>query len=109
MRSDMEERRQTPRVSAGPAQLALLPMTIPVQVVDISVVGVLLHCSQPLEPGTKASLRMNLWGFPFSADVEVRRVTPAPADGLTGGYRIGGMFVAITPEHRQLIERFASQ
>jgi hypothetical protein len=47
--------------------------------------------------------------MPFSADVEVRRITPAPADGHAGGYRIGGMFVAITPEHRQLIERFASQ
>jgi hypothetical protein len=46
--------------------------------------------------------------MPFAADVEVRRVSPGP-DGREAGFRIGAMFVGISPEHRQVIERFTNQ
>jgi hypothetical protein len=52
---------------------------------------------------------LNLWGAAFSADVEVRRVAPITDNGRHEGYRVGAAFVAISAEHRQLIERFASQ
>jgi hypothetical protein len=54
-------------------------------------------------------LKLNFWGSPFTADVEIRRAVPVVEHGTTLGYRVGATFVAITPEHRQLIERFASQ
>jgi hypothetical protein len=49
-----------------------------------------------------------LWGTPFSADVEVRRVNPLAAGDQAAGYGVGATFVAMMPEHRHLIERFAS-
>src|SRR5262249_35164518 len=105
----MEERRRSARVTLGFVDIATLPTTQSVQVLDISVVGVMLQLSRPIDLGTRGSLRLNLWGSPFTADVEVRRVSPVVENGRDLGYRVGAAFVAITPEHRHLIERFASQ
>ncbi len=105
----MEERRRSARVSVGAANVANLPTTQSVQVLDISLAGVLLHASRRIDPGTRGCLRLNLWGAPFAADVEVRRVSPINDNGRHVGYRVGASFVGISPEHRQLIERFASQ
>jgi PilZ domain-containing protein len=103
----MDERRRSARLAVD-GQLAMLPSNVDVQVLDISVAGVLLHTSQPLDPGTRGNLRLNLWGAPFKADVEVRRVSPLLDEGRGAGYGVGAVFVAILPEHRELIERFAS-
>ena len=105
----MEDRRRSVRVGVGHAELAHLPTTQSVQVLDISVMGVLLHSVRPIDPGTRGSLKLNFWGTPFSADVEVRRAVSVTDGGSSQGYRVGATFVAISPEHRQLIERFASQ
>jgi PilZ domain len=105
----MEERRRSARITLGHADVATLPTIQNVQVLDISVIGVMLHLSRPIDPGTRGCLRLNLWGSPFSADVEVRRVSPVSENGRDLGYRVGARFVGITPEHRHLIERFASQ
>jgi hypothetical protein len=104
----MNERRRSVRMTID-GQLATLPTNVDVQVLDISVAGVLLQTQQPFDPGTRGCLRLNLWGTPFSADVEVRRVNQLVDGGRPAGYGIGAVFVAIMPEHRQLIERFASQ
>jgi hypothetical protein len=103
----MEERRRSARVAVE-GHLALLPSNVDVQVLDISVAGVLLHTAEPLDPGTRGSLRLNLWGAPFAADVEVRRVSPLIDEGHGTRYGVGAVFVAIMPEHREMIERFAS-
>ena len=103
------ERRRSGRIVMGHIQPATLPTSQSVQVLDISVMGVLLQSSRPVEPGTRGSLKLNFWGTPFAADVEVRRTVPVTNDGRTVGYRVGATFVTIAPEHRQLIERFASQ
>ena len=105
----MEERRRSVRFEMGHVELAQLPTTQSVQVLDISVMGVLLHSSRPIDPGTRGCLKLNFWGTPFSADVEVRRAVPVTDNGGRQGYRVGASFVTISPEHRQLIERFASQ
>jgi PilZ domain len=105
----MEERRRSTRITLGQADRATLPTIQDVQVLDISVIGVMLHVSRPIDPGTRGCLRLNLWGSSFSADVEVRRVSPVSENGRDLGYRVGASFVGITPEHRHLIERFASQ
>ena len=105
----MEERRQSVRVRVD-GTLATLPSSVDVQVLDINVAGVLLRSLRSLDPGSRACLRLNLWGAPFSADVEIRRVSPVLEGARErAAYDIGAAFVAITPEHRQLIERFASQ
>jgi hypothetical protein len=104
----MDERRRSVRMVID-GQLAVLPTNVDVQVLDISVAGVLLQANQPFDPGTRGCLRLNLWGTAFSADVEVRRVDKLMDGERQAGYGIGAVFVAIMPEHRQLIERFASQ
>jgi hypothetical protein len=103
----MDEQRRSTRVTVD-SETARILSTADVQVLDISVAGVLLHINRPVELGSRACLRLNLWGTPFSADVEFRRVQRL-VGARDAGYGVGAVFVAITPEHRQLIERFASQ
>jgi PilZ domain-containing protein len=105
----MEERRRSNRIAIGHIEPAYLPSSEAVRVLDISVTGVLLQSSRSIEPGTRGSLKLNFGGSPFSADVEVRRAVPTADGGSSPSYRVGASFVAITPEHRQLIERFANQ
>jgi hypothetical protein len=104
----MEERRRSPRHTVEHGELAVLPYSITVQVLDISVGGVLLHSSRPVAPGERGSLRLNVGGQAFSAGIEVQRVSAGSVGG-DSGYSIGAMFVAISPEHRQVIERFTNQ
>ncbi len=84
------------------------PVTVDVQVLNISAAGVLLHTNQPLDAGMRGCLRLNIGGDALAADVEVRRVSVLVEHGPENGYGVGATFVALTPEHRQLLERFAS-
>ena len=102
----MEERRQFPRHDTA-GQLATVPASVNVRVLDISVAGVLLHSSEEVALGTRGHLRLHLDGSPFRADVQVQRVAAAP-DG-TAGYRLGATFVGLSPDVRQLIERFMAR
>jgi hypothetical protein len=101
----MEERRRSPR-RAVEGELATVPAVFNVRVLDISVAGVLLQSSHPVEPGARGRLSLNLDGSPFRADVQVQRVVDADA---TAGCRLGATFVALSPDLRQLIERFMTQ
>jgi hypothetical protein len=78
-----------------------------VRILDLSATGVLLQAQGAVGVRSKALLRLSVDGSPFAADVEVIRVNPAPQPDA--GYRIAAQFLAITPKHRQLIERFISQ
>ena len=104
----IDDRRGAVRAAVG-STLATLPATVDVQVLDINVEGVLLRAGQSFDVGTQAHLRLNLSNAVFDADVEVRRVSPATNDGTTQWYDVGATFQALSREHRQLIERFASQ
>lgn len=106
-RYDVQERRRAVRTPLR-GQPATWPSTVDVQVLDISVAGVLLRTSEPIDAGTRGRLRLNLWGAPLTADIEVRRVFPFVERGSETGYGAGAMFVAITPAHRQLLERFGT-
>ena len=103
---EREERRRFARIDAS-GQLATVPASVNVRVLDISVAGVLLHSGEPVEAGMKGNLRLHLDGSAFRADVQVQRVAEAP-DG-TPGYRLGATFVGLTPDLRQLIERFMAR
>jgi hypothetical protein len=102
------ERRRAPRYESRGGELVVLPVPVSVQVVDISVAGVLLQSSRPVRVGTRGSLRLNIGGAPFLVAVDVRRVSAGPA-GKDLTYRIGAEFVSITAEHRQVIDRFTNQ
>ncbi len=104
----MEERRRSTRVTAREAVAAVLPLSITVQVVDISVSGVLLQSTRPVESGASGSIRLSLGGNPFSADVCVHRVVRLRGGG-GNGYRLGASFVSMDVEHRRVIEQFVSQ
>ena len=78
-----------------------------VRILDLSATGVLMQAQDAVGVHSKALLRLSVSGSPFASEVEVIRVAPAPLPG--DGYRIAAQFLAITPNHRQLIERFISQ
>ena len=99
----MEERRRSPRHEVG-GEFVNLPANMSVRVIDISSAGVLLQSGHLLSPGARGSLRFTLAGTPFSADIQVQRVSTPSESG--SGYRIGATFVGMSPEHRRLIERF---
>jgi c-di-GMP-binding flagellar brake protein YcgR len=100
----MHERRRSPRYPVDSKNLATQSNSLTVQVLDISVGGVMLRSSRPVKVGARGVLRLTVGGQSFSADVAVTRVSASDAS-----YRIGAMFGAMTPEHRQVIERFTKQ
>src|SRR5438034_456677 len=102
----MEERRRSPRIAVH-EEPAVLPVSLSVRVMDISVNGVLLQSNRALERGTRACLRLNMGGTPFAADIEIQRVSAEAAGEAP--YHLGATFVTISQEHRQLIERFTSK
>jgi hypothetical protein len=100
----MDERRRFPRRQIH-GEYAGVQATVSVQVLDISLSGVLLHSSHPIRVGDRGFLRLSLGGEPFTAEVEVQRVSAGPGNG----YRIGLAFVGVGAEQGQLIERFVAQ
>ena len=100
----MEDRRRSPR-RAIEGQSISVHSDQSVRILDLSASGVLLQAQGAVGVHSKALLRMSVGGSPFAAEVEVMRVAPQ----LFDGFRIAAQFLAITPNHRQLIERFISQ
>lgn len=98
------ERRRSPRFDIAAGGTAVLPVQTSVRVVDISLSGVLLESTQPAREGTLGRLRLDLGHMPFTAHVEVCRVSSAA--GRSDLYRIGARFLGLNPEHAQMIARF---
>ena len=103
----MEERRRARRFAILEGEGTTRSVSATVRVLDLSVGGVLMQVDRPLELRVRGCLRLNLGGQAFSADVEVARVSPVSASA-DEGYRVGAVFVGLTPEHRQLIESFTN-
>jgi hypothetical protein len=102
---EVQERRRVPRHPVSTDSQIDMPATLNVRVSEISVLGVLLHAMRPLDVGARATLRMTLCGTPFKAEVQVRRVSVG--NFFSGiGYAVGARFMALSPEGRELIERF---
>lgn len=109
MRESPQDRRRTPRAVMVDTELSVLAFPIRVRLLDISLSGVLLEASHPVDLGSKGTLRFNFGGVPFSADVRVERLTAlAPAAGASR-FSIGATFVALSRQDQRVIERFADQ
>jgi hypothetical protein len=104
----MEERRRFPRHPVED-DAASLPVMQQVQIMDISATGVLFYSTRPLDVGTRASLRLSLGGNPFTAEIQVQRVSSDSRGASGSGYALGAQFVTISPDHRQLIQHFIGQ
>lgn len=102
------DRRRVPRAAIADTELSVLAFPIPVRLLDISLSGVLLESSNPVDLGTRGTLRFNFGGSPFSADVKVERLERA-RDAATDRYLVGASFVALRREDQRVIERFADQ
>ena len=89
-------------------ELSVLAFPIPVRLLDISLGGVLLESSHPVDLGTRGTLRFNFGGVPFSADVKVERLD-SHVNGAGEQFTIGASFVALSREDQRVIERFADQ
>jgi hypothetical protein len=85
-----------------------LAFPVPVRLLDISLSGVLLEASHPVEQGTRGTVRFNFGGTPFSAAVRVERVDIRREAGGER-FNIGAAFVALSREDQRVIERFADQ
>ena len=102
------ERRRVPRAVISDTELSVLAFPIPVRLLDISLGGVLLESSHPVELGTRGTLRFNFGGVPFSADVKVERIRQR-VNGAAEAFTIGASFVALSRQDQRVIERFADQ
>jgi hypothetical protein len=105
----VSDRRRVPRAAIADTELSVLAFPIPVRLLDISLAGVLLEASHPVELGTRGTLRFNFGGVPFSADVRVERLDRSRSDVGSDKYSIGAAFVALSRQDQRVIERFADQ
>jgi hypothetical protein len=80
--------------------------TIPVQLIDISQLGLQLSSKFALEAGDRAQLRTTISSQSVRIPIEVRRVT-VEANPQRGGarYRAGAVFGPIEVEHRVFLKQ----
>ena len=103
------DRRRVPRALIADTELSVLAFPMPVRLLDISLGGVLLESTHPVELGTRGTLRFNFGGVPFSADVQVERLDSTTSDSGADRFSIGASFVALSRQDQRVIERFADQ
>jgi hypothetical protein len=103
------QRRRIPRSAIVDTELSVMAFPKAVRLLDISLSGVLLEATHPVEPGTRGTLRFNFGGVPFSADVKVARLSSARTASGSESYSIGATFVALSRQAQRVIERFADQ
>ncbi len=109
MRETPPDRRRATRVVIADTELTVLAFPAAVRLIDISLSGVLLESTHPVDLDSRGTLRFNFGGVPFSADVQVERSTSlAPAAG-TSRFSIGATFVSLSQQDQRVIERFADQ
>ena len=100
------ERRRTERVTSANEQRLLLDVSIPVQVLDISVSGIQLASAKELVVGDRVELRATIGQRSVSAVVEIRRVTVETAPTRPGlRYRAGAVFGPMSVEQRVALEQ----
>jgi hypothetical protein len=109
MTDAVANRRRLTRAVIADTELSVLAFPMAVRLLDISLSGVLLESTHPVDLGTRGTLRFNFGGVPFSADVMVERLTSTPATTGAERYAIGATFVGLSVQDQRVIERFADQ
>jgi len=104
MDSGFVERRRSPRVPMGSGAVVVRSVSMAVRVLDLSSEGVLLSCPDPIAPGAVPRVVARLGSHPLDAELDVRHVSDQ-WDQRSGGYRVGGRFVLLTPQARQAVDR----
>jgi hypothetical protein len=98
------ERRRTTRYQVTAGESLALPLSVPVEILDVSEAGLLLRSPYPMEVAKQCRLKLRLGRHAWVADVEVSRCAPpvSPEDG----FRIGAVFTTMTGEDHQLLRQF---
>ena len=103
MESGFVERRRSPRVPMGSGAVAVMPASMAVRLLDLSSQGVLLACPDPVLPGTPSRVAARLGDRSFDTELDIRHVS-SEFDRRLGGYRVGGCFLALSPQSKQAVE-----
>jgi len=98
------ERRQWPRVTPVDGTEMNRPEWSTVQVLDISVSGVLFLAPERMPAKARGQLRLRLGDSSFVGDIEIRRSDRHQAP--TGGYRVGATFTTLADGSRASLEDF---
>ena len=97
------DRRRSPRVETPKGTVVMRPISMVVQMLDLSSQGLLLACPQPLSLGSTLRVTAQIAGRRLEADVDVRHVS-SQWDQHVKGYRVGGRFVSLDPTIRGVID-----
>jgi hypothetical protein len=100
------ERRRMPRVAVEAGPELSLDAAIPVQVIDISVSGVLLASKAELSIGDRAEFHASVGSRSLRLVIEIRRVS-VDNNPVRGGmrYRAGAVFAPMSAEQRLTLEQ----
>jgi hypothetical protein len=101
------ERRRSPRVPMGSGAVVVRPVSMAVKLLDLSSNGVLLSCPGPVPSGAASRIVARLGDRPLDAELDIRHVS-SQWDQRTGGYRVGGRFVALSPQARLAVDALLS-
>jgi hypothetical protein len=101
----VSERRRAPRAAAPDDERLSLEVSLPVQVLEISLSGVLLRSRVALAVGQQAELRATVGGRSVSLTLRVQRVSVETMPRGGAGYRAAAIFVAMTAEQRVVLEQ----
>jgi hypothetical protein len=100
-----EERRRNPRLALeAPLECAVKVQTR-VNILDVSVTGMLLGSDVALPPGTRVYLRTFLGGVDFAADVQVQRTVAR----RPGAVESGVTFVRMDAQSQRRLEQFLAR
>jgi hypothetical protein len=96
------ERRRAPRVEPVSERTTLsLGVSVPAEVVDMSLTGVLLASKVELSVGDRAELRATVGSRTVNVTIEVRRVMRDGKPTRSGSrHRAGAVFAPVSAEQR---------
>lgn len=97
------ERRRLPRVQSDQDVVVVLGISIPVQVLDISLAGVQLASKTELAVGDHGELRAAVGSQSIALMIEIRRVSVENNQRAGTRYRAGAVFFSMSEEQRAVL------
>ena len=103
MTDPIAERRQTSRASAVLDCRARLGASLPVQILEISLSGVLLGSKTALALGERAEFTLTVGSRPLRVAIAIRHVSIEQRSRGGPRYRLGAAFVGMTAAQRLVL------